>query len=73
MNLANRKYLSSQQVAELFGISAHTVSRKCRSGELSGAVRVGKLWRIPADSVEKALTPPPAEEAVNPFMTADAR
>lgn len=58
MSLIQQKWMSCQEVADVFGVSAHTVSRKCRSGALPGAVRVGKLWRIPAGVVEKALTPP---------------
>jgi excisionase family DNA binding protein len=45
-------YLTPQQVARVWACSGETVRRLCASGELR-AVRVGALWRIPAEALEE--------------------
>ena len=45
-------YLSSEETARRWGISDRRVRVLCENGQISGAIRNGKLWKIPA-SVEK--------------------
>ena len=73
MSILAQKWLSVAQVAEVFGVSRYTVARMCREGRMEGAVRVGKLWRIPENTVVTRMTAPARKEPVNPFMTADSR
>ena len=40
-------YLTADEYAERTHRSAVTVRVMCRNGEIEGAVKVGKLWRIP--------------------------
>ncbi|MBU0507706.1 helix-turn-helix domain-containing protein [bacterium] len=42
-------YLTTTEVAKLLRISTSTVQRMAREGRLS-AIKVGKLWRFPAQS-----------------------
>jgi len=53
--IVERKAYSPKEVMELLGISQTTVYRWLESGELP-AVKIGKLWRIPADALEELLS-----------------
>lgn len=44
-------YLTTAEVAKLLRISSSTAQRMAREGRLP-AVKVGKLWRFPAQSTE---------------------
>lgn len=46
-----RAYMSIDEVAEYFGISARTVRRMILSRDLS-ANRIGRQWRIPIADIE---------------------
>jgi len=50
-----RKAYSPKEVQEMLGISQTTVYRWLESGRLP-AVKIGKLWRIPADALEELLS-----------------
>jgi excisionase family DNA binding protein len=43
-------------LADRVGVHERTIRRMCDRGEIPGAIRVGKKWRVPAD----ALTPAPS-------------
>lgn len=45
------EYLSVNQIAEKYGISARTVRNYCANGKVDGAFLTGKTWNIPADAV----------------------
>jgi len=49
-----RKAYSPKEVQEMLGIAQTTVYRWLESGRLP-AVKIGKLWRIPADALEELL------------------
>ncbi len=49
-----RKAYSPKEVQEMLGISQTTVYRWLETGKLP-AVKIGKLWRIPADALEELL------------------
>lgn len=50
-----QEYLTPDEIAERFRIHPRTVRRLCKRGDLRGAVKVGRQWRIPADAVRAAL------------------
>lgn len=41
-------YLTPDDVAAAWNVSAFTVRKLCREGRLAGSFRVGVIWRIPA-------------------------
>lgn len=43
-------YLSVNEIANLWGISARRVRTLCENGQIEGAVKVGKTWNIPQDA-----------------------
>lgn len=45
-------YLSSEDTAKRWGISDRRVRVLCENGQISGAIRNGKLWKIPASAVK---------------------
>jgi excisionase family DNA binding protein len=53
----NRKYLSTTQAAEQFGLSAAHIARLLRTGQLEG-FRLGRDRFVYADSIEKYTTSP---------------
>ena len=52
MNEDGIVYLSSEETASRWGISDRRVRVLCENGQISGAIRSGKLWKIPT-SAEK--------------------
>lgn len=51
IKLLDDKYLTTKQVAEIFGVSANTVVNLCKNGELP-SIKFGSQFRIS----EKELT-----------------
>lgn len=43
-------YLSVRQTAEKWGLSTRRVQILCTQERISGAVRIGNYWAIPADA-----------------------
>lgn len=48
------KYLSITQTVERWGISPRRIQILCGEGSVSGAIRVGSVWRIPEDAEKPA-------------------
>ncbi len=48
------EYLTPREVMELLAIGRNTFYRLVNSGELP-AFRIGKLWRVPRDSLKEFL------------------
>jgi len=44
------EYMSTKQTSEKWGISARRIQILCAEDRVSGAMRVGKAWIIPADA-----------------------
>lgn len=44
------EYVTTKEMAERWGITSYHVSTMCSSGKIPGAVKQGKLWKIPSDS-----------------------
>ena len=49
-----RKAYSPREVQEMLGIGKATIYRWLYSGKIK-AVKIGKMWRIPAEAVEELL------------------
>ena len=49
--------LTPEEVAREIRVDEATVRRMCKRGELVGAFRAGRQWRIPAESLEKLKNP----------------
>ena len=47
-------YVGPTQVAEYFGIHPSTVRRACESGEIEGARKIGRQWRIPISFLKQS-------------------
>lgn len=45
-----KKFLSTAETAEKWGISQRSVRKYCTEGRVSGAILIGKIWRIPEDA-----------------------
>jgi excisionase family DNA binding protein len=52
--LAEMRDLNDRQVAASVGVSVRTVQRWAANGDLTGAYKVGRRWRIPAESLTGA-------------------
>ncbi len=49
------EYLSCADTAEKLGITIRRVQQMCKQGELAGAVKDGRNWRIPVNAVSEDL------------------
>ena len=49
--MADTEYITSKGAAETLGISTRRVVGLCNDGKLNGAVRTGRVWKIPRESV----------------------
>lgn len=45
-----KKFLSTAETAEKWGISQRSVRKYCTESRVSGAILIGKIWRIPEDA-----------------------
>ncbi len=53
------EFLTSNQAAQLWGISARRVALLCEKGRIEGATKAGKMWLLPIDAqkpVDKRFT-----------------
>lgn len=48
-------YLSCADIAEKMGITIRRVQQMCKQGELPGAIKDGRTWKIPVNAVIKDL------------------
>ena len=46
----DKKFLSTAETAEKWGISERSVRNYCNDGRVDGAVLIGKIWRIPENA-----------------------
>ena len=44
------EYMSITQTSEKWGLSKRRIQVLCQDGRLSGAMKVGSYWAIPADA-----------------------
>ena len=60
--MTDERYVSPASVAKRYGVTARTVTRWCRRGEIPGARHVGFAgsWRIPVEALDSI-----GEEAVS--------
>ncbi len=50
------KYLSTTEIAKIWGVSRKTVTRYAADGKIEGAYLVGNTWMIPADARKEDCT-----------------
>lgn len=48
--MESAKYLSAQEVSEMWGITKRRVQNLCVGNRIPGAFRIGNMWAIPADA-----------------------
>lgn len=46
----DKKYLTSSEIAEKWGVSERSVRNYCNESRVDGAVLIGKIWNIPIDA-----------------------
>lgn len=51
ISMADTEYITSKEAAEILEISTRRVVGRCNDGRLNGAVRKGRVWKIPRESV----------------------
>jgi len=44
------EYLTTQELAEKWGITRRRVSKLCQEGRIEGAILKGKTWLVPSDA-----------------------
>lgn len=42
-----------KQIATEWGLSERTVNDLCKKNKIDGAIKVGKMWKIPDDAIPK--------------------
>lgn len=43
-------YLSTAQLARIWGISARRIQKLCTDNRIDGAIKIGNYWAVPADA-----------------------
>lgn len=51
----NKEMVSLRTIADKWGLSARRVGQMCNAGEVEGSVKVGGLWKIPADATRPGI------------------
>lgn len=49
----NQEKLCPEDMAVDLGVSADAITKRCRRGEINGAFRIGKLWKITKQDWER--------------------
>lgn len=49
-----RMMKSCREMAQIWNVTERTIAKFCKEGKISGAVKVGKSWRIPDDAEKPA-------------------
>lgn len=65
--MTDRKYISTKEAADIMGLSTRRVVGLCNDGKLEGAIRAGRSWKIPEETVYAyigRLKPEDEKEAV---------
>jgi hypothetical protein len=44
------EWISAEQAADKWGITARRVQALCKNGQIDGVVRLGRAWLIPKDT-----------------------
>lgn len=59
-------YLTSSEIAEIWGISSRRVTTLCKQGRVEGAVSKGNTWLIPKDSAKPKERMPGRHKTAKP-------
>ena len=46
------EYLTSPEMSEKWGISSRRISLLCANGRIKGAIKKGKTWLIPSNTIK---------------------
>lgn len=49
------EFLTPEEVGKILRLSRSTISRYLKAGEFTGAIHIGRQWRIPRAAVEAML------------------
>ncbi len=60
-------YLTSSEIAEIWGISSRRVTTLCKQGRVKGAVSKGNTWLIPKDATKPKERLPGRHKAAKPL------
>jgi excisionase family DNA binding protein len=55
--MKRKAFYSPEEVAKHFSVNPETIRKMCKEGKIPGVRRIGKLWRIPAEFLDKPLEP----------------
>ena len=55
INLLNKPTLTPEEYAEIYQISLWNVHDKLTKGEIEGAFKIGRLWRIASAPIRRKL------------------
>ena len=67
-------YVNVSEAASQMGVSVRRVQQMCKSGEISGAIKKGRSWMIPADEendVQSTKNPSPKKRLPLPIGISD--
>jgi excisionase family DNA binding protein len=60
--LLSRRIISAQEASKLLRIHSITLYRMLKAGEIPGAFKVGRVWRIDLEDLERFLEAKPRGE-----------
>ena len=61
------KYLTCSEASALIGTTARRVQQMCKNGEIIGAIKKGRSWMVPADSIPNKTEIPASGKKVKPL------
>lgn len=61
------KYLTCSEASALMGTTARRVQQMCKNGEIIGAIKKGRSWMVPADSIPNKAENPASGKKVRPL------
>ena len=61
------KYLTCSEASALMGTTPRRVQQMCKNGEIIGAIKKGRSWMVPADSIPNKAENPASAKKVKPL------
>ena len=49
------RFVAPEVIADYFDITEEAVRRRCREGLIPGAIKAGRLWRIPTGTADSIM------------------
>ena len=60
--MEDKPFYSPEEVAEYYDVTADTIRRLCRDGQIPGAKQIGRQWRIPRSYILSTPSIPDEEK-----------